>query len=108
MSVYSLEIRWPVIEWQNVKMILSELESRPVRICVGAGWKIEILTGFVLSFLFVLFCLLCLLGLLVGFICFFMICLLGFWFPAVSGWKMRIFCCLVFFIVKNCICKWIF
>lgn len=66
MSVYSLEIRWAVIEWQNVKMILSELESRPVRICVGAGWKIEILTGFVLSFLFELLCLIWFFGLLFG------------------------------------------
>lgn len=52
-----------MIEWQNVKMILSGPENRPVRICVGAGWKIEILTGFVFSFLFVLFYFLCLLGL---------------------------------------------
>lgn len=54
-SVCSFEMRWPMIDYQNVKMIILRLENRPVRIYVGAGWKNEILRGVYLFFLYILY-----------------------------------------------------
>lgn len=45
-----------MIEWQNVKMIISRLENRPVRVVTGSDCEKEILVRLSFPFLF-LYCL---------------------------------------------------